>query len=148
MDNINEVSEKLLLTRINKATQMVADIDPADPDYSQKVRDITKFITDIDEDLRSHNEQSIERDRLEFEKKKAKSEERRGIVGMTLQALSLVSNLFVAVNQENGRNERFRQAVAREKEEPLLGLTERTVVQDGLRERESKGFSLPFFNKK
>ena len=140
MSNLEEIKsqrDKLLLEKIAAARQVVAQLDPADPNYTQTVKDVTKFIADVSEEIRSREAITLEKERLEFDKKKTKED--NIFKGISLTATTVVAgvNAWLQIKAEKGRNERFKLATRKEEDEAIMTLTDRTTVQDGLREHEA-----------
>ena len=139
MAELEEKRAELLQLKLQKAREMVINLNPNDPDYTEKVKQVTAFLSSINDDIKV-------KDTLELEKTRQKDEKKTNFIKHILQGLSIVVPAGIAVLCEFGKNHRFDRATEKENAgEPILSLTDKTVVQDGLRERESKptiGFKL------
>lgn len=130
---LREGHRKLINKRIRKGGELVDNLKVNDADFVKKAAVTNTFIKSIGDEMKSMEAIELAYEKAETEKKNNKT---RNIIQGVMIGLTFVGTVIT----ELGRNSRLRYAKEREEEAPILTLTEKSVIQEGLREKEPKGF--------
>jgi hypothetical protein len=145
MANELEMLNERLVASNAAIIEAYASLDPSDPQYYTKLKDIATVHQQLMEDTKT----CVNRD-IEYQKTQAESKSNfwhNVIAGASAVGMFVVGfgGLIVDAKTEKGINERFKIASKYEENDAYLGVSSKTAAQDGLSQRPKRSRGFTFF---
>lgn len=139
--------------------EQMAKLDPSDPDYVEKLKAVAAVHKTVVEDAKNETSRIMETERLrvetekndmlainaseqlELDSKKAEDEKRAGFWRNVMDGIKVAATVGIAGVTTYAGIWKFKQSTKFEENDALLTTTDRTIVQEGLRD-DSKRWKL------
>lgn len=122
-------------SRLIKANQAMMDayasLDPTDEDYFEKISQVSDMAKEVNTDFKNYADIKIEEASLQQEKK-------TNLFRNIISAGGIIVTLVTFLVGEHGRNARIDKVAKFEDENAVLKMSERTAVQDCIRDDNGK----------